>query len=550
MLVKADTQDKKTSTALNNPLTTLNKPGSTIESDPTFYKYHPQSSLALGRSFDHKDVTRPMRPALTFTEYSMDKGSPQAYFSLEFVTNEDQLDIAMSLDSKVEASYLAAKASGSSTFSMGFKVKKDSIVVVAKLYKDFGRYGIKEGACLVQDAVDLLGNPKSFVQTFGDRYVSIERRGASACVVISIESAATDLKLDFKNEFSGSGGWGKLSASAEMKFEFLFKQAVKQSRLSVEAVATGGDNIANLAQTIKGLKDTDTAISAIQQMLNDFLAQFTPDKGVPIAYSVSSLSQFKLDESNLDLWTDDKERELSNLVREYRMAHDALDAIPALREGSHVFNKLWPYLKELTDWIVSCEAFIESHIDELVEYHTALKNGHPQRVIQFPAAVSQYSSMMDQALTPPHINFGAPLNDAQIRAVLRAKRGDRYRVAKQFDSSLIGIALLMGVESVQFGLFTATEFVRYSDGGFRQFKEYPYDGHGSGLWYEEPNVGSDSTDEDNWVEWFAKHKGRFKLTAGWLVRDVAERVFEISIMDVEFESQNGTLIYLDIKHYF
>ncbi|WP_460134707.1 hypothetical protein [Pseudomonas sp. S1_E04] len=549
-LIKNTDTGVRPSSVINPALT----PGSLIQGDPVIYKYHPQSTLALGRSFNPGNVLLPMRPAIQFTEVPLDHGAPSASFKMFFVQTEDQLDTALSLDSKMEASYLGAKASGSSTFKTSYSIKTSSIVVVAKMHINYGRFGLSASATLIDDAKALLTDPKKFSSVFGSRYVNIESRGASASVIISLESVSSDLKLNFINEFSAGGDWGDFgSGSARSKFELLFKRAAKQSRLKVDAMSTGGSNHATLVGAILALGDSANPVKDIEQALSSFMAQFNSSNAVPTEYQVAPMLQFGLDENQIDPWTDFNERLLLNYVREYRLAITALDTLPAVKAGTHAINTIQISPPETLNEIIQLEPDIRSYARSLAENHEALKNDQPIQNINLPSNFNllyAFASLIESADTPPTLHMSALLTPEQIRAVLRAPRGKRGDLAKAFNPELgTGVAITYKF-TAHYPFLTATEIVEYSDGTTREFDEFRYDGLSAYVWIEEPKGAFSPTGEDLWIEWFQKHTGTFKLSASWKLRDKVGRVFIVRLMDVEFEAQNGALKKINIDNYY
>lgn len=529
------------------------QPGPQIKGDPITYKYHPRSSLSLGRGFLPENVISPCMPSILFEEVPLDHGSPSTHFSLQYVKTEDELDLAIALDTKVEASLLGAKGAGSSTFKSSFTMRKNSIVAVATISIDFGRFGINPKAELSEEAKSLLSKPKEFVRIYGSRFVSIERRGAAASVIISIDEVQNDLKIDFENSFSGSGNFGdSIGGSASMKFNLMFKTALKQSRLRVDAVTTGGSGPSALVDSLLALVDLENATTAIHKVLSTFLGQFNKDNAVPIEYMTAPMSQFKLDELGIDPWTDDKERLLTRYCRDYRNALTLKSLLPSVISGTHIFCTMLP--PDTVEMLKNLEPQLDELLSYLSIYHEALKTGSgPQGELTqhfYPPNFHYFINRLEEAETPPTLTMSAPLNPQQLRAVLRSNRGKRYEAALQFDETITPeISIIWGLNA-HYGLFSAQEICEYSDGHKTIWDETPISTNIGFLWVTEPRNATSIATEDLWFDWFAKHQGVFDVKIYLNVRDKADRTFTIRLFDTHFEAHNGTLTNFDIQMYY
>jgi hypothetical protein len=156
-----------------------------ITGDPVEYAYNDKTSLALGRGFNPSDVTGPAKAScVQWTPEPLNPGPPSTEFNVTYVNSYEELNFVMGLDTKVEASYLAASGAGSMKIDSSFLSKRNAITVIVTAKTNFGRWGLKAGATPTEQAKEWLKNPKLFEQRCGSRYVSFYRRQRCLCICI------------------------------------------------------------------------------------------------------------------------------------------------------------------------------------------------------------------------------------------------------------------------------------------------------------------------------------------------------------------------------
>lgn len=405
--------------------------------DPVEYAYSDHSSLALGRGFNPKDVTaNPKASCILWTSEQLDPGPPSTNFNMLYVNDYDEMNFALGVDSKVDASYLGNSAGGHTKVDASFLTKKNAITVILRANTNFGRWGIKAGATLTDQAKVWLGKPKVFEDRCGSRYVSIEGRGASVSALITLDSVSKDVKLAFESEMSGSGGWGPLSAKASLIFRTEAKSASRQDRLEVQVFATGGSGLGGLSDTVKSLMKSDTGIEQATQALGTFLAQFNSTNAAVVYYRVSSMEDFGWDPAGIDPWTDLKEQKLRALAQEYRRVSYLLDIENHVIDGSHPLALVLDTTD--IDWIKQDIPRSQAYRDNLAKYHQTCKlNSSPiDPFCEFPFnRVSPVVEAFLFILNPPRVVIHVVgLSEDQTKVVLNAPPEFRLGYAKQFEN--------------------------------------------------------------------------------------------------------------------
>jgi hypothetical protein len=548
---------------LGDVLATVPAPN-VIEGDPQRYRYHPRTALALGLGFDPADPTSPKRPAIIATKEELDAGAPGTHLAMTYVREWDQLNFAMKVDSKVDASFLAFKGNSNYQIDVSTAFQSNSITVVLTAESDFGRWGLSADAKLNEDAKKYLSNGREFARIFGSRYVVMERRGASVSAVITLSSVREEYKASFDAEFGASGGWGDLSAGAKTKFHAALSKASKEDRLTVQVGATGGIGLAALKETIEKLSIEKDATDAILKALASSLGGFNKTNASPVEYVVASMDYFGWDPTANDVWTDDKERKLRDLAAAYREAGVQLDFANTIENGTCPLNKVME--QKYVGWI-RYKVAIKN--DYLLPYISKIEGAHkkcktdPTADCEVP--LRDFAEILGQEerwmLRPPQALFyvrgvtaGKHLfnfNYFQSGAILRARKGNRVAVAKTFVPETVSVFIGLNIQGSLFASSLAV--FQYADGSTFASDEHGAAGTLSYLWAQEPMEEGDPYKnqyyEDLIYNFLAQHSGSFEGVEIVQVRDEMERVFRVPICHVAWTADGRNVTRADVELY-
>jgi len=497
--------------------------------DPLTYDYHEFTTLALGRSFSPNDVTNSKLPAIEFQAQQLDPGAPFTSFTATYVTDEEQLNFALGIDQKASASYLKFNASSHFNFNLAGAFQSKSIIVVISAKTSFGRWGLDPAAKFSQAAEKMLGDGKKFEQVYGSRYVSMEWRGSSVSAVFRLDSVSSEFKSSFSSEFSASGGWGPLSASASSKFNFELKRAAKQSRVSVQFGATGGTGFGALGATVAGMLAGDDQTSKIGKALSDYVETFTQANAVATRFAVAPMSDFGWNPLSIDPWTDIQEQRLREIYTEYRRTTEDLSFSQAIVAGTTPFSKLLP---------TAVVAQINNEIPRLAQYQLDLASAHQACKASTPTSVSWAlpaskirSSIPYDMLGPPRIVFQIyGLTEEQCRVVLDAPENARDSIAQQFNPAVKKVAATV----YTMGFFLLTKQFRFEDENGQLWNvttETPDAQGGALIWCGMPGNNL----EDWFIEWMLSWRGTHEGTFFLASKNDAGVVHNIPFMSASWQ---------------
>jgi hypothetical protein len=531
-----------------------------VEGDPRYYYYHPKTALALGLGFDPADVADPKRPCIVRDHVPLDPGSPKTDLAMTYVRTWDQLNLSMNVDTKTEASVLAFKGNASYSIDTSSMFTTNSITVVMTASSDFGRWGLGPKAVLTEEAKALLADGKAFARICGTRYVAIERRGASVSAVITLHSVQTEFKASFDAEFANSGGWGRVSASAQTKLHGAISSAANQDRLSVQVGATGGAGLGGLKGTIEKLAAVEKEPSKkILEAVDASLTGFTKENASPTEYVVQSMERYGWDPSTIDPWTDFKERKLRALGRAYREAGIELDYLTAIENGTSALNKLFGNTPLGKKWLqdkIQLKPDLMSHIQKIAVAHKKCKENVDLQYCEVPPG-QVLVLLPDEKhwLEPPKASFYVVGQDSsnnkidftevQVGAIINAKRGHRLSVARAFAPKTAQIFIGLNID----GNFLASErqIFQYSDGRSVGSDEGKTGGY---PWAEEPTETMKLQYYETALYTFlGQHNGSFEGSELIQVRDEMGRVFRITLCRARWKANGKNVISIETDIY-
>ena len=389
-----------------------------VEADPSYYDFHPMSVMTLGVGFLPNNVSDPKIPCIVAQHVDLESGALGTQFFTNLVTNSEQLKYALSLDGKVDASYLAFKGGATFSFKTAFSSEEDSATLVIQARSEYGRKGLSPPQ-LTDDAQKLLSaDPTAFAKKCGTRFVDIERRGASADAIITLFGLSREEKNSITTSASGSGGWGALSASGTVNFQAELQKATKTGRATIQVVATGGSGIGALGDTIKGLSAHPDSLAAIESALSIYLNQFTSQNSVPIGFHVAKMEDaFGWNPSNADLWTIQKERKLRAIVEAYRSTADAIETASAMSAGKDIRVPIMTSA-EITAVVEAVPAW-QRLLDQMAEAHKKCKQNQDLNACEDITAPPSLS-LIPPIPSPPHASFRV-LADAELLGEIESR---------------------------------------------------------------------------------------------------------------------------------
>ncbi len=405
-----------------------------VDPDPNSYSFYPTSVLSIGVGFSPNDLSRSKARCIDGTPEPLEPGALGTSFQANLVTNSEQLKQSMSIDTKVDASYLVFSGGGHFNFKDDGLFTSDSATVVITATTEFGRIGYKKRPTISEDVKPLLHDGPAFAKTCGTRYVSIERRGASVSAILTISSVHSEDKQAIIADMHASGGWGPLSGKASADFQQELARAATSGRLNFQLVATGGPGFGPLGDVVVSLATNPQSLSAIEKALGDYIKQFTSDNSVPIGFDVGSMSDFGWDPDSVDLWNLQKEKQLRAIVKKYRHIESLVESGQSILEGSDPRTPLLSQqqLKAVTDAV----PVYESYLQTLAEAHKSCKERTDLKTCTIPAAQLPPEGTIPDFPAPPQTSYrvqadGNLLDVPTSRAIFFDARGpllDRVRV--------------------------------------------------------------------------------------------------------------------------
>ncbi|MEP1574735.1 hypothetical protein [Roseibium album] len=534
-----------------------------IEGDPRFYRYHPRSTLALGRNFDHRDITDSKPAAIVSQPVWLDQGAPSSGVEVYYVRNQRELNQTAKRDIHIEGRYLAANASGGYSFDRISKFSSDSISVVFVATVDFGRKALQAGAALtVAASAKLAADPVAFARLYGRRYVSQQRQGAFLTAVITIDALDSYTKNSFTSTLSAGGGIGRFSAKAKAEFNKIAESASKQSRMRIEVGAVGGDGPEGLAKILTGYaRDSADPFGDISSKLKAAMAGFSKENSATIEYTVSPMSDFGLDDSVLPPWYDAQEERLLALADDYRNTLKDLEIVEAYEGGAGPYPRLFPHFMEFALYNAEnaseVRPIVERYRDAVKAQHASCLAGSGLRACQYPAGryADQHSGhlflnedLRDRDTVPrawfkviavtPTDDF-VELDPVQSAIVLRNDPEARLGVVRYFEPAATGYYCWFVFGSAR--VVSYRWVTEWSDGTVRSQQGTGF-GEMSINFSEEGIQGSRGDGEEQRIlNWMASVSGSHSIRRKFVFIDKANREFEVTYLEATWSASGGQL---------
>lgn len=533
-----------------------------IKGDPPFYKYCRQSSLALGRNFDPKDITQAKPACIIYTSEPLDAGSPGATIEATFVRNWRQLNSTIGLDIHFEARYLAAGGSLDYTFNSETDFTESSISVVIRASADYGRYAVKAGAQLTPEAFALRDNSAEFAKRYGTRYVAIERRGAHLAVMLTIRSLDESTKSTFTSEFKADGGWGKLSAKASVKFNDMLKIAAKQSRLQISATSTGGEGLSQLSKLLLGSTNSEDPLADMKSHISQTLDGFSKTNASPVEYTVSSMKDFFWDPDGVPSWDDPHEEGIQQLAADYRNALRDVEIIENYVKKRGDYYALFPDFFAYRGAIEQIKERVESYIGAVKDRHKACLSGFSFEACSLPEG--RYANdnfgrkffneiLQERARIPAatiEVYAVKPdgtlsfLDTVKSASVFKFSPGKRLSLVKQFEPDASWFYAMISIRGVS--LIGFKQITEYSD-GTTQIIDHVVEGEFSFGLAEEGRDDSEVGFETDTINWMAKHRGEWSATTSFILIDKTNREFPVRLLEAIWQANGSSITHGELR---
>jgi hypothetical protein len=299
----------------------------TVRPQPLTYGYLPGVSLVMGSGFSlpTEDADNASSAKMVCFQGVKALANPNRYISQEMqltgklVTSNHDLDVALGIDSELDASYLVFSGSGKYDFNISDQIHDDDLNLVIQGYADYSPDQIDPSsiqlAPFAQQMIDK-GQIDDFKGTCGTQFVSQLRYGTSVSLIITISHVSEDIKESLSAQVSASGSIGLVSGSAKTSLNQLLTSASASTNVSFKAVVQGGDGVPNVDLLVGALltpgQDVDHIVAGIQKLFNTM----TPEKSAVIGFVTTPYPGIPW--SNEDLMSDHKGEMLSRIVENYR----------------------------------------------------------------------------------------------------------------------------------------------------------------------------------------------------------------------------------------
>lgn len=330
--------------------------------DPSYYSFYPSSPLHLGAGFNPNDVSQSKVDCISFTPKSLDNDATlTTSLSQSIVLSTDQLKQTLSIDSKIDASYLSFNGGATFNYVSDSLFSDNSLTVVITASSEYGRLGV-DSPKLRPEYAHLLADAKQFESVCGSRFVDIERRGASVSVILTIYGLSKEDHDNITSALSGGGGWGPFSADVAASLSQDIKRASQSNELQIQVVATGGTGLSGLADLVRADAPSDDAIDKIKDALATFLQGFSAPNAAPIGFHVTDMSFAGWNPSAVDLWTDYKETILRKIVADYRATASVLQDANGILAGTDPRRAIVPQANDK-----AIQTLITAYTDRLMK---------------------------------------------------------------------------------------------------------------------------------------------------------------------------------------
>lgn len=345
--------------------------------DPTSYDFHPDLQLRLGTGFNPSNPKSAIRNCFKVTKSRLDTSDSaiDAATQTSLAFNSYSLSAAQNVEARISARILKSSFSGSYTNSFSETINNNSIFVISHVRVIYGR-NIADDVEIINPADKELAkkDPKAFLKKCGSKIVITESIGNQLNAIIELSSLDARSKQQVEAVVNGRTKLGPIKISVSAKMSSVINEANKNGNLSI--YATGPDAASLTAKLLRPDIIQNDPISNIMNTLSETLSSMAKPKfdnvtglyvGPIIKYGIGDVSSFVDLGSSVDLWTNDKEEMLNDMVSQWFLVSSDIQAIDGLISGDS------PLVTALGD--LKVKEYIALR-PKLVDYRNRISNAH------------------------------------------------------------------------------------------------------------------------------------------------------------------------------
>lgn len=302
----------------------------------SYYSYHPDLALRLGRSFDPTNPDAMCNECVEYDSEVSDPGSALTTVEATFVQTEEHLLRTVGYDISVQAKTLVFDATATYKYTENTQRDKVGLSLVLSAHADFGRTFMK-GARLCTDAKATVGTPKTFTERYGTHYVACERRGAALSVVLDLDGMSETTKRKVAGSLDATGGFGPLSATVKAKFDDELQATFARNEVSIRIFAIGGAGFSEMGELVRtALASGKTGVDPLLLALRDVLKHYSPSTGHSLGYYIAPLGHFGGASPTFDPFAQEKEAKILEIARNYQSAQRRRSLVRRLQNEEDV----------------------------------------------------------------------------------------------------------------------------------------------------------------------------------------------------------------------
>lgn len=309
--------------------------------EPSSYNRFVNNGIVIGSGFDPANLTSNKGRAIDYEEEWLTKGA-KAKSEILYISNYESFTKVIKIDTSLSASYLQASVSSESSKSISESFSESNINILIQAYADYGWFGMKAGAKLVDEAKAVLkDNQQEFIKRYGSRFIDKEQRMNSISILLTIRNVSKKFKSTISSTLSASGGYAGASASIKQTINEEITRENNSDRIELSAFTIGGEGIAGLKDVIlPNLKNNNNAIEYINELITTNLATLTKENAIPYDCSVADMRIFGLTETAEIPWDFNRMQKMEKLKTMYLELSEHLEIYDKVKNRTNPFFEL------------------------------------------------------------------------------------------------------------------------------------------------------------------------------------------------------------------
>ena len=306
---------------------------------PTYYAYHPGTTMALGHGFDPLHLDADKAPCITFEIDNVD-GSTTALStdSVLYVSrSKEELRSQLGVDAEVEAHFLVFNANAHYTLNTNRAITSDAATFIFYFKSEYSRQSIKNWK--YTEAAQALINARNFDQfrrDCGSEVVLMVRRAAMVAAVLTVHNIDATAKSTLTSHLEGGVSLLGFGGGAKATMTQVLDTAAHDGNLEIQLVSTGGAGFGALKEALDkaGKVGEPDVFAAVTSGLGTFLHEYSATNAAPIGFNVNTFPGVSYELG--DLWGEEKQSRLLNIVDRYREVADQRTAIRNISDATDV----------------------------------------------------------------------------------------------------------------------------------------------------------------------------------------------------------------------